>query len=156
MGVDLTVLDAYAVVATLADEPASLDVERVLRSKTDRSCISAANLAEVIDRLVRIHGFELEDVWQRLDLLRAARVHIVEVDELIGRRAGELRASHYHRERGAVSLADCLALASAEAVGEPLATPDPALAAMAWAERVVVVALPDSGGRRPTEPQGES
>lgn len=149
-------MDAYAVVAILADEPASLDVEHLLRSKTGRSCISAANLAEVVDRLVRVHGFELEDVWQSLDLLRAARVHIVEVDESIGRRAGELRALHYHRERSAVSLADCLALASAEAVDEPLATPDPALAAMAWAEGVVVVALPDSRGRRPTESQGES
>lgn len=149
MGVGLTVLDAYAVVATVADEPAKVDVERLLRSKTERSRISAANLSEVVDRLVRVHGFDLDAVWQRLDLLGSARVQVVSVDEAIGRRAGELRAIYYHKERSAVSLADCLALASAEAVEESLATPDPALAAMARAEGVEVVALPDSQGRRP-------
>jgi PIN domain nuclease of toxin-antitoxin system len=149
VGIGLTVLDAYAVVAAIAGEEAGIDVERLLRSKTDRSCISGANLAEVVDRLVRVHGFGLDEVWERLDLLRAAKVSIVPVDEAIGRRAGELRAIHYHRERSAVSLADCLALASAEIVSEPLATPDPALAAMARAEGVEVVALPNSQGRRP-------
>lgn len=64
-------------------------------------------------------------------------------------RAGDLRAVHYHRERSAVSLADCLALATAESVGEALATPDPALAAMARAEGIEVIPLPDSRGHRP-------
>ena len=48
-----------------------------------------------------------------------------------------------------MSLADSLALASAEAVEEPLATPNPALAAMARAEGAEMVGLPDCRGRRP-------
>lgn len=150
MGFALTVLDAYAVVAYIAGEGAGDEVDR-LRSQSGQSVrISTANLAEVIDRLVRVHGFELDEVQERIDLMRRGELRVVSVEESIGRRAGELRATHYHRERSAVSLADCLALASAEAVEEPLATPDSALAAMARAEGVEVVALPDSQGRRPT------
>ncbi len=149
MGFALTVLDAYAVVAYIAGEGAGAEVNR-LRSRDGQIVrISTANLAEVIDRLVRVHGFEFGDVQERIDLMRSGELRVIAVDEAIGRRAGELRATHYHREHSAVSLADCLALASAEAVEEPLATPDPALAAMARAEDVEVVALPDSQGRRP-------
>ncbi len=149
MGPPLTILDAYGVVAAIAGERARADVER-LRYGDDQSLrISAANLAEVVDRLVRVHGFPLRNVVRQVDLIRAGGLDLVVVDEAIGQRAGDLRAVHYHRERSAVSLADCLALATAESVGEALATPDPALAAMARAEGIEVIPLPDSRGRRP-------
>lgn len=150
MGFGLTVLDAYAVVASIAGEPAAAEVDHLRSADGQGVRISTANVAEVIDRLVRVHGLTLAVVWERLRWMRSGGLEVVPVDEGIGRRAGELRASHYHRERSAVSLADCLALASAEAVGESLATPDPALAAMARAEGVDVVALPNSQGGRPT------
>jgi PIN domain nuclease of toxin-antitoxin system len=145
----LTVLDAYALVAAIANEPAGAEVDRLMRTPESRCCISPANLAEVIDRLARVHGFELEEIRHRVDLFEPASLDVVPIDKAIGRRAGELRARHYHRERSAVSLGDCLALATAIALSEPLATPDPALASMARAEGVEVVALPDSQGRRP-------
>lgn len=66
-----------------------------------------------------------------------------------GRRAGQLRAAHYHRTTSPLSLADCVALAVADDRGEALATADPSLAAMARAEGVEVIGLPDAQGRRP-------
>ncbi len=149
MGHRLTVLDSYAVIASAGGEAAGADVEDLLRGRDGRARISAANLAEVIDRLVRVHGLDLAEVHRQLGLIEPASLGIVPVDKGIGQRAGELRARHYHREGSAVSLGDCLATATAIAVSEPLATPDPALAAMARAEGVEVVALPDSQGRRP-------
>lgn len=149
MGICLTILDAYAVVATIAGEAAAEEVDDLRTGQPSGVSVSPANVAEVVDRLVRVHGLRLEDIWDRLDSMRQGGLEVVPVDEAIGRRAGELRAIHYHPERSAVSLADCLALASAEIVSEPLATPDPALAAMARVEGVEVVALPNSQGRRP-------
>ena len=48
------------------------------------------------------------------------------------------------------SMADCVALATSAALGEPLATSDPSLATAANLEGVAIVPLPDTTGRRPT------
>lgn len=53
------------------------------------------------------------------------------------------------RARTEVSLGDCFALALAKHCGLALATADPDLAAVARAEDVEIVSLPDSHGRRP-------
>lgn len=66
-----------------------------------------------------------------------------------GAEAGRLRARHYHRVDSAVSPADCVAAATALAAQWPLATADPALAALMRAEGGRVRALPDSKGRLP-------
>jgi predicted nucleic acid-binding protein len=60
--------------------------------------------------------------------------------------AGRLRARHYHRENRAVSLADCVIAGAALQAGQPLATADPALAALVREEGGAIVPLPDSGG----------
>lgn len=149
MGSPLTVLDAFAVIAALMDEPSRDEVEHLRYGNGQGVRISLANLAEVIDQLVRVKRQPFIAVDRAVNWLKQDGLDLVPVDEAIGRRAGQLRAVHYHRQHSAVSLADCLALATAEAVGEALATPDPALAAMARAVGVEVVALPDSQGRRP-------
>jgi PIN domain nuclease of toxin-antitoxin system len=146
VGHRLPVLDSYAVIASAGGEATGAEVDVLLRSRDGRARISAANLTEMIDRLVRVHGLDLSEVRRQLDLIEPASLDVVPVDKGISQRAGELRARHYDRERSAVSLGDCLALATALALSEPLATPDPALAAMARAG-VEVVALPDSQGR---------
>ena len=63
--------------------------------------------------------------------------------------ASALRIDHYHRTRAAVSLADCVCIATAITLDTDLATTDPALAAVARAAGVEVIALPDSEGRLP-------
>ncbi|MGC1289494.1 MAG: hypothetical protein WA895_41775, partial [Streptosporangiaceae bacterium] len=45
-----------------------------------------------------------------------------------------IRARRYHRDRAAISLADCVAASTALAARQPLATADPALAAALRAE----------------------
>jgi len=145
----MTVLDAYAIIAALRDEPARTEVEALLHDASSPNTLSAANLAEVHDQLIRNAGREPQVVAEALDLLVMGGLRIQSVQASTGRIAGEMRAAHYHRDRCAVSLADCIAAATAVQLGEPLATSDPHLAALARAEAVSVVALPDTSGARP-------
>jgi PIN domain nuclease of toxin-antitoxin system len=140
------VLDAYAVLAFLRAEPAADEVAAMLRQQC---AISAANLAETFDQLVRVYGRPPDDVFADLALLAHAGLGVLDVDADIALAAGELRARHHHRERSAVSLADCLAAATTLAHDARLATADPPLASLVRAEGGQVAALPDSRGRRP-------
>jgi predicted nucleic acid-binding protein len=89
-------------------------------------------------------------VVEKLDWLAAGGLHVAAVDDAIGREAGRLHAAHYDRVRRPLSLADCLALATALTLGDVLATADAPLADAARAEGCSIVALPDSQGRRPS------
>lgn len=63
--------------------------------------------------------------------------------------AGRIRADHYDRRLRPISLTDCVALATARALDEPLATSDPVLIEVARSEGAGVLGLPDSAGRLP-------
>ncbi|HZI97722.1 MAG TPA: PIN domain-containing protein [Actinomycetales bacterium] len=142
----MTVLDAYAVLAYLRNETAAEPVADLLRSST---VLPAVNAAEVIDQLVRVHQRDPDDIHADLALLSHAGMYLSPVTADAGMLAGRLRARHYHRERRAVSLADCVAAATALSTGRPLATADPALATMIRAEGGSLHALPSSAGRMP-------
>ncbi len=150
MGAALSVLDAQAIVAALTGEPAAPAVERLLRDEEDTPRVSALNLAEVLDVLVRHQGWDAETVAERLRWLVVGGLEVVPVDESIGKRAGLLHAVHYHRSERPLSLADCVALATALTLDERLATSDPVLLAVARKEGCARVALPDSQGERPS------
>ena len=142
----MTVLDAYALVAYLRGEAAANDVATLLRMPT---ILSAANAAEVLDQLVRVYGRDADDVHADLALLANAGMHLAPVTADAALLAGRLRARHYHRQRMAVSLADCIAAATALSERRPLATADPALAALVRTEGGKIHGLPDSAGRTP-------
>jgi uncharacterized protein with PIN domain len=142
----VSVLDAQAVVAALVGEPAAGEVEALLRGGDGPPRISAANVAEVIDVLVRFRSQEIERVEERLDWLIAGGLEVAAVDDGIARRAGAVRARHYHSRQRPISLADCLALATAQEFDDMLATSDPHLLETATAEGCRVRALPDSRG----------
>ncbi len=142
----MTVLDAYAVLAYLRDEPCAAAVVELLRLPT---ALSAANAAEVLDQLVRVFDRDADDVHADLALLTTAGMQIVPVTGDIGLLAGRLRAKHYHRERMAVSLADCVAAATALTSHLQLATSDPALASLVRSEGGEICALADSSGTKP-------
>lgn len=142
----MTVLDAYAVLAFLRNETAAELVSELLRSPT---VLTTVNAAEVIDQLVRVYGRDADDVHADIALLSNAGMDLSPVSADVGLLAGRLRARHYHRERMAVSLADCVAAATALSIGRPLATADAALAAMVRVEGISLRALPDSAGRLP-------
>lgn len=128
------------------ESEAADDVAELLRSPT---ALSAANYAEVVDHIMRHGGMDADEAEVRMRLLVEAGIDIIPVDDQIASRAGVLRAEHYQRSPGAVSLADCCALATSLTLGIPLATADPALASVARAENCQVVGLPDSQGTRP-------
>lgn len=140
------VLDAYALIALALDEPAAGEVEALVRRGS--TAVSAVNLAEAVDVLGRVHDVPAERIRASFELLLGEPVAVLAVDENAAWRAAQLRARHYHRTRSPVSLADCVLLAAARR-GDAVATPDAAVAAAARSEGVELIALPDSGGRRP-------
>lgn len=142
-------LDAFALVAHLIDEPAAVEVAAMLHDRDDPPVVNVVNLAETIDRSSRVGGLELVDVVQRITWLRDGGLEVLAVDAFDGAVAGALRAQFYDRDTRPLSLADCCALACAVRYGQAVATADPDLA---WAARemdLVVAPLPDSRGRRP-------
>ena len=141
-----TVLDAFALVALALDEPAAAEVEALIRR--GGAAVSAVNLAETIDQLVRVRSYALGDVRASFAPVLSEHVAVLDATEQVAWRAAEIRARHYHRDRCPLSLADCVALASVSSSGE-LATADPALARVARGAGVSLIALPDSSGRRP-------
>jgi PIN domain nuclease of toxin-antitoxin system len=145
----VTLLDAQALVAFLCGEPAASEVAALLRDAGDHPSISAVNVAETLDVMVRMKGRTAEEVDEKLDWLEGAGLVVVAIDGTLARAAGRLRAKHYVRSQRPVSLADCVALATALAIGGRLATSDGPLAAVARSEGCTLVALPDSRGVRP-------
>jgi predicted nucleic acid-binding protein len=131
-------LDAFALIALLADEPAADQVEALLRR--GEAAITAINLAEALDVLQRVQGIAPERLRTLTVPLLQGSVELLPVDETLARGAGELRARHYHRSRSPLSLADCVLLAAAQAVGA-IATADEPLIRAARAECIRVAEL---------------
>ncbi|MFL5930178.1 MAG: PIN domain-containing protein [Gaiellaceae bacterium] len=144
----MTLLDAYAVVALIADEPAAGEVEELLRAGDCR--VVVANFAEAIDVSQRIHAMSLVDVGTILEpLFLTGAIATLSSQREDAWRAADLRGRHYHRRSRQLSLADCFLLGAAVDSGDVVATADPPLAAAARSEGLDVIALPDSSGDRP-------
>ena len=140
-------LDAFALIALLREEPAADEVETVLRR--GEAAMSVVNLAEALDVLQRVDGVDRA----RLDAVTVPLLHesvaLLAVDERTARDGADVRARRYHRARAPLSLADCLLIAAARGAQAAVATADRPLANAARAEGVEITALPDSRGRRP-------
>jgi uncharacterized protein with PIN domain len=142
----MIVLDAYALTAMLADEPAAQEVGELIAN--EGVAIPSPNLAEAVDRLGRIYGLTFESTRSAVETLeQGTELQIRALEREHAWCAARLRIEHYHRTRRPLSLGDCLLLA---AVGkdERVATADPHVLDTAEAERIAWVALPDSRGRR--------
>lgn len=137
-------LDAYALIAVLRGEPAADELRLVLESNDAQ--IHPLNLAEVLDRMVRLAGADADEIEGDVAVL-GVRTADVRTADLVD--AGRWRGRHYHRSDRPVSLADCVAAVAAVRGGMPLATSDPACAAMVREEGGALLALPDSTGKRP-------
>lgn len=138
----MIVLDACALESYFADEPAAAQVEALLQDG-EQIVMSAINLIESLDRLIRVRGADRVDL--SADLLGLG-LTISDVDVFTAFDAAALRAEHYHRTTRAVSVADCCAAAIALDRDAVLATSDPALLAMIHDEGGRWMALPDSSG----------
>jgi PIN domain nuclease of toxin-antitoxin system len=139
----VTVLDAFAVLALLKDEPAAANVATLLAAEP-RPALTALGVAEVLDHLVRLMGADEEEAALDLAQLGLADAHVVDGD--VAGRSGRLRARRYHRRDCAISLADCVAAEVARQLGTPLATSDPHLLDTCHAEAIPYLVLPDASG----------
>jgi predicted nucleic acid-binding protein len=132
-------LDAFALIALLAEEPAADEVEALLRRGD--AAITAVNLAEALDVLQRVQGIPRERLHSITRPLVGERMTLVPIDERIARDAADIRARYYHRTRTPISLADCILLA-ATGESDALATADGPLIRVAEAENLQVRTLP--------------
>jgi predicted nucleic acid-binding protein len=132
-------LDAFALIALLANEPAASEVETLLRR--GEVAITAVNLAEALDVLQRVQGIPRERLDELITPLIRERMALVPVDQRIASDAADIRARRYHRTRAPLSLADCILLA-ATGEGDTLATADGPLLRVAAAEHKNVHKLP--------------
>lgn len=145
----MILLDAFAVIAYLKAEPVVAPrVKRLLLPRQGQRqpvAISALNSAEVIDHLVR--GCDVDPDDSVADVAQLGLL-TVDVDERISRRAGLLRAQHYHARRRPVSLADCVAAATLLLLPQldALATADGDLLDLVHAEGGGVRPLPRTDG----------
>jgi PIN domain nuclease of toxin-antitoxin system len=135
-------LDAHALLALLRAEPGADEVELILRQ--GNVSITAVNLAEALDVLVRRDGVPEETVREVLEPLLGTGLDVVAVGERDAWRAASLRSRHYRRREGALSLADCFLLAAGERE-EAIATDDEAVIAVARAEGIGVAPLRGAG-----------
>lgn len=106
-------------------------------------------MAEIVDRLARRWGSRKDEIARELGPLVDESVVVLGIDLRIAWRAGEIRASHYHRKTAALSLADCVLLAAAGPDDE-IATSDRAVAATAHRLGIGLIPLLDSDGERPS------
>lgn len=144
----MTYIDAYGLVALVANEPAAAEVEQLLRSEECR--VAAVNLAEAVDVAARVHSYPLEEIRRALEpLVLSGELAVAVSDESEAWLAAEIRVGEYHRAKRPLSMADCLLLAHAISTGDALATSDPAVADVARSRGLTVVALPDRDGNRP-------
>jgi len=139
-------LDANALISLLRDQPAATEVSELLRK--DNCAMPATCLSEVVDRLTRKHRVDADAVSMLLGPLIEEVIHVLPVDRQIAWCAGEIRSAHYDRKTRALSLADCILLASAGAE-EEIATSDRVVGLIARELEIGVIPLPDSNGNRP-------
>lgn len=133
----MTVLDASVIIAGLTD-PATTIFEDLFRGQ-EVGRVSTVNVAEVVDVLVRTHGIDQADVIDAIDILIEGGMTIDGLSARQALAAGAIRARHFDRRTRAVSMADCVVVALAADVGEPIASTDGALLDMAAAEGVATL-----------------
>ena len=138
----MIVLDAYALEAFLNLEAAGPSVRDLILSG-EHILITAVNLAETADRMIRLNGAIRDELESDLT---GVGITVTGVDAATGFAAAALRANHYHRTRRAVSIADCCAAALALDRDALLVSSDPALLGVMHDEGGRYLALPDSDG----------
>jgi predicted nucleic acid-binding protein len=139
----MIVLDSFAVIALLRDEPAAALVQQLIEAE-EETALTALGVSEVIDHLVRL--LRVDEEAAVLDVAQLGLASPSPITAPIAVQAGLLRARHYQRKDRVVSLADCVAAEIARSTGSQLASADPHLLDLCHEESVTVIALPDSAG----------
>lgn len=132
-------LDAYGLVAFLADEPAAGLVESLLSEQP--GAVVGPNLVETVYVLHREHDVPPARARVLISRFPSEMLTVVPFTEAHSWRAGELRVTWYHGRKRPLSLADCALIAAAEPE-DAIATADPHVLAVAEAEGIEAIKLP--------------
>ena len=114
------VLDSYALLAYLQDEPGAARVQRLLNLAKKRRAalwISVVNLAEALYITERERG--LPKVQQAIAMIDELPLHVVDVDRALAFSAAHVKARH------ALAFADAFAVALAKEKKASVVTGDP-------------------------------
>ena len=130
-------LDAYALIAYMNKEPAAPTVRRLLWE--GEVAISAVQLAEVVDRMERLHGVSADEVEV---VISALGIDVLVAGYPVGAEAGRIRARRYASSGRTLSLADSFCAATAVLGELTVVTADPVLLDVAEAEGCAVLRLP--------------
>lgn len=101
--------------------------------------MSAVQLAEVIDRMERVHGVPADEVEVAVSALS---IEVLVADYPVGAEAGRIRARRYGVTGRTLSMADSFCAATAVTADLTVATADPVLLAVAEVEGCTVLRLP--------------
>lgn len=134
-------LDANALLAVLLAEPAMDRVLSLIRE--GRAAMTGANIAEVFDVGLRRKGFSHDRMTELVEPLFGGLITSIPVETSLARRAGELRAEHYHRADCRISLADAILVAAA-GPSDKIASSDSAVLAVAAELGIETIELPPS------------
>ena len=107
------------------------------------TAMTTVNIAEVYDSVARKTGLSYEDIGEVIEPLLDGAIAPISVDFALARQAAEIRSAHYHRNRQALSLADCVLLAAAGG-NDKIATADPDVLAVATKLGIETIELPPS------------
>ena len=138
----MIVLDASCLVSLFRGEPGSSDV---VAGMVNQCIMNVLNRAEVIDQLTR-RGAASDVVGAEIDTLG---INFEPLSIELADKAAELRSRHYRRTERPLSMADCVALATAMASGSALATSDVHLATTCVHVGCSVVEIANSTGNYP-------
>jgi ribonuclease VapC len=114
------ILDSFAFLAYLENEPAARRVEKVLQDAEAgncRVCISIINLGEILYTIERKFG--LTKAQDALALIQKLPVEILPAEDQTVLAAAHIKATH------PISYADAFVVAAAQAVGGVILTGDP-------------------------------
>jgi predicted nucleic acid-binding protein len=137
-----TLVDAYGLISFLVGGSAAPQVRLMLRSRD--AAVATANLAETFDVTERVYGLPIHRAEEVLAPLLEDIIEVIPLDAPLARRAAEVRAREYHRERRPISLADAVLIATAKVRGR-LATADPLVLAIAEDRGIEVIRLNPGG-----------
>jgi predicted nucleic acid-binding protein len=137
----LILLDACAVIAFFAGEPAMEEVTELLDSEVT-IFMTAIGRAEVVDFLIR--NLKVDKDTARADLSQLPISETLAIDANLAEIAGAIRGMKYQRTSRCLSMADCCAIAVAQHYRLTLASSDADLLLTADEMGVATKSLPNS------------
>jgi len=149
----LILLDACALIAYFAGEPAMEEVIVLLESDT-ATFMTAIGRAEVIDFLIR--NLNVDEDTARADLAELPISKTLAIDASLGESAGAIRGTKYHRTSRCLSMAECCAIAVAQQYRLTLVSSDADLLLTVNDVGVATKSLPNSSGKRWQLPPSKS